>query len=88
VRFFYNGQPTQAIEGQTVAAALLSMNQRILRKTPRRHEPRGLLCGMGVCFDCLMRIDDRPNQQACLTLIADGMRVETQAGNGGRSDQQ
>jgi hypothetical protein len=37
---------------------------------------------MGVCFDCLVTIDDQPNQQACMTLVRPGMRVERQAGAG------
>jgi predicted molibdopterin-dependent oxidoreductase YjgC len=37
---------------------------------------------MGVCWDCALVIDGRPNQRACMTPVADGMRVETQAGFG------
>ena len=82
VRFFFNDREVEAYEGESVAAALLATGQCILRRTPRRNEPRGLFCGMGVCFDCLMRIDDQPNRQACLTPVADGMRVEMQDGKG------
>jgi predicted molibdopterin-dependent oxidoreductase YjgC len=35
---------------------------------------------MGVCFDCLVTIDDVPNQQACLVLVTRGMRIRTQHG--------
>ncbi|MEO2015051.1 MAG: (2Fe-2S)-binding protein [Fuerstiella sp.] len=82
VRIFFNDQEFQAYEGETVAAALLAAEQCVLRKTARRHEPRGLFCGMGVCFECLVCIDGQPNRQACLTPVADGMRVEIQVGNG------
>lgn len=82
VEFTYDGQPVQAYEGETVAAALLALHQRTLRYTSRRGEPRGLFCGMGVCFDCLMQIDGRPNVQACMTPVREGMRVETQRGSG------
>lgn len=85
VRFFFNDREIEAYEGETVAAALLAAGQGVLRRTSRRGEPRGLFCGMGVCFDCLMLIDNRPNQQACLTPVAEGMRVEIQVGNGSRS---
>jgi predicted molibdopterin-dependent oxidoreductase YjgC len=37
---------------------------------------------MGVCFDCLVRVDGRPNRRACQTLAAEGLRVETQRGAG------
>jgi NADH dehydrogenase/NADH:ubiquinone oxidoreductase subunit G len=35
---------------------------------------------MGVCFECLVTIDDVGNRQACLIPVRDGMRVETQKG--------
>lgn len=82
VHFTFNGREMEAYEGETVAAALLALEQRLLRRTSRRGEPRGLFCGMGVCFDCLMQIDGRPNMQACVTPVRDGMHVETQQGNG------
>jgi aerobic-type carbon monoxide dehydrogenase small subunit (CoxS/CutS family) len=65
-----------------VAAALLAAGKRSLRVTPRRGEPRGLFCGMGVCFDCLVEVDGRPSVRACRTTVKAGMRVETQQGLG------
>ena len=82
VRFTFDGQTLQATAGQTVAAALLAAGHRGLRRSTRRNEPRGLFCGMGVCFECLLQIDGRPNVQACLTPVAEGMQVETQHGWG------
>jgi len=82
VALMYDGQPIQAYEGETIAAALLALHQRQLRRTIRRDDPRGVFCNMGVCFDCLMQIDGRPNVQACLTPVRDGMSVETQRGSG------
>lgn len=82
VRLLVDGEPLEAREGESVAAALLAAGRRELRRTNRRDEARGLFCGMGVCFDCLMRIDGRPNVQACLVPVAEGMRVETQRGLG------
>ena len=32
---------------------------------------------MGVCFDCLVTVDGRPNQRACLTKVAAGMEVRS-----------
>ncbi len=68
--------------GDTVAAALLAAGRRVCRWTGRRQEPRGLLCGMGVCFECQVQIDGRPGVRACQTPVAEGMRVETQRGAG------
>jgi predicted molibdopterin-dependent oxidoreductase YjgC len=73
-----NGQRKQASVGQTVAAALTEANVATLRHTPN-HAPRGLFCGMGVCFECLVTINDIPEQRACMTLIEPGMKIETDA---------
>ncbi len=37
---------------------------------------------MGLCFDCLVVVDGVPNTRACMTLVAEGMRVERQVGLG------
>ncbi len=38
--------------------------------------PRGIFCGMGVCFDCLVTVDGRREVRACITPVRAGMRVE------------
>ncbi|HZD57420.1 MAG TPA: (2Fe-2S)-binding protein, partial [Anaerolineales bacterium] len=52
----------------------LSAGMRIFRHSPQGG-PRGLFCGMGVCFECLVTIDDLPGQRACLTTVRPGMRI-------------
>jgi predicted molibdopterin-dependent oxidoreductase YjgC len=32
---------------------------------------------MGVCFECMVDVNGRPNQQACLITPEDGMEVTT-----------
>ena len=82
VELVVDGQPVRAYEGESVAAALLAAGRRALRTTGRRGEPRGLYCGIGACFDCVMAVDGRPGVRACQTPVRDGMRVETQHGAG------
>jgi len=82
VELIVDGLPLCAFRGETVAAALLAAGKRALRTTSRRAEPRGLYCGIGVCFDCVMTIDGRPNVRACQTQVQAGMRVESQSGHG------
>lgn len=82
VRFFFNNQSIEAVKGQSVAAALMANEQYVLRQSSRRNEPRGLFCGMGICFECLMCIDGKPNQRACQIPVSEGMQVEVQQGNG------
>ena len=82
VEIVVDGQPVRAFEGETVAAALLAGGRRALRTTARRHEPRGVYCGIGVCFDCVMTVDGIPNVRTCQTPVRAGMRVESQPGDG------
>ena len=82
IRFLLDGAPLEAYEGETVAAALVAAGRRGLRHTSRHGQPRGVFCGMGVCFECLVQIDGRPGVKACTTPVAEGMRVETQRGAG------
>lgn len=63
--------------GLPLGAVLHRLRDGVLRHTDRRGEPRGLFCGMGVCFDCLVTVDGRPGIRACITPTAAGMRVET-----------
>lgn len=71
-----DGEPVQAYPGETVATVLLALGRRTFRHTDRLHAPRGLFCGMGVCFDCLVTIDGQPNVRACMTTVQAGMVVE------------
>ena len=80
--FLFDGEPITAFEGETVAAALLAAGSRTMRTTPVNGEPRGVFCGMGICFDCLVVIDSEPSRRACMTFAREGMRVETQVGFG------
>lgn len=77
-----NGQSVQVPKGETVAAAVLSCGLDHVRTTPVSGAPRAPFCLMGVCYDCLMVIDGRPNQRACMTQVREGMRIESQAGAG------
>jgi hypothetical protein len=80
IRFTFDGRPFAGRRGDTVAAALLAAGLAVCRTTPVSGAPRGPYCMMGVCFECLVTINDVGNRQACLVPLEAGMRVETQAG--------
>ena len=73
--FFANGTAIPVRSGQSVAAALLDAGIRRLRLSPRASTPRGAFCMMGVCQECVVRVDGRL-VQACLTECRPGMVVE------------
>jgi predicted molibdopterin-dependent oxidoreductase YjgC len=72
-----DGAPLKAYRGETIAGALLANGRRAWRRT-ENGQPRGLFCGMGICFDCLVAVDGVPNVRACITPVVDGMVVETE----------
>ncbi|KNE83855.1 MULTISPECIES: (2Fe-2S)-binding protein [Streptomyces] len=76
-----DGRPLAFIEGQTVAAALVAAGRVAWRTTRIGHRPRGVFCGIGVCFDCLVTIDGAGGQRACLVPARAGMTVTTGEGD-------
>ena len=82
VEITVDGQPLRTFQGENLAAALLAAGRRICRTTRRRREPRGVYCGIGICFDCLITVDGQPSVRACQTPVRAGMRVDTQSGDG------
>jgi predicted molibdopterin-dependent oxidoreductase YjgC len=78
VTVYINGAMHHVRSGLSVASALLEKNcGPVLRHTEVKGAPRGVFCNMGVCFDCLVTIDGRGNVRACMTTVADGMRITT-----------
>jgi predicted molibdopterin-dependent oxidoreductase YjgC len=82
VRFSFDGADISFEDGPTVGAALVAAGILAWRTTRVSGRPRGLFCGIGVCFDCLITVDGMPNVRACITPATDGMRVSTQEGTG------
>lgn len=74
-----NGKPVTAYLGESVATALLS-EEIVAMRTTTLGESRGAFCGMGVCFDCLVVVDGKPNTRACMTWVKEGMDIRTQDG--------
>lgn len=74
----FAGERLAAVPGETVAATLVA-HGHLAQSIDKAGAPRGVYCGMGVCHDCLVTIDGALSRRACLTKVADGMRVEPQA---------
>src|SRR5471032_2066141 len=72
----FDGRPLQALPGETVAATLAAADIVAYRHA-RSGAPRWPFCGMGVCFDCLVTIDGKPNQRACLAKVEAGMDIRS-----------
>jgi predicted molibdopterin-dependent oxidoreductase YjgC len=77
VTIFVNGRALQCRERMSVAAVLLEAEAGARFHFSRRlHEPRSLFCGMGICFECLVTVDGRPERRGCMIQVRDGMRIE------------
>ena len=74
-----DGAPVSAYLGETVAAVLFAEGSAQTRTTAGG-APRGVFCGMGTCFDCLVVVDGVPNTRACMTWVREGMEVSRQDG--------
>jgi sarcosine oxidase subunit alpha len=70
-----NGASIVVPAGTTVAVATAIAGQAC--RTSVSGEPRGPLCGMGICFECRVAIDGRPHRLGCQTLCEQGMEVRT-----------
>lgn len=70
-----NAQQVHVPEGATVAVAVALAGGAF--RTSRGGEPRAPVCGMGVCFECRVRIDGVAQLRACMTPARDGMQVRT-----------
>ncbi|MDQ2755619.1 MAG: (2Fe-2S)-binding protein [Actinomycetota bacterium] len=81
-RFDFDGRAVPFRVGQTLGAALVAAGTTAWRTTRVEGRPRGLFCGIGVCFDCLVMVDGHANQRACLVVARGGMKVVTQQGTG------
>lgn len=80
VEIIVDGQKISAYEGEPILAALLANGVKINRYTVKRHEPRGLFCGIGQCTDCAMIVDGKSNVRTCITPVKKGMVIKTQDG--------
>ena len=71
-----NGATVEVPDGATVAAAILLHGESTFRLS-RNGEPRGPVCGMGICFECRVTVDRVPHARSCQLLCGAGMEIET-----------
>ncbi|HEY7354641.1 MAG TPA: 2Fe-2S iron-sulfur cluster-binding protein [Terriglobales bacterium] len=71
-----NGRTLAVPQGATVAAAIVTAGTYC--RDSVKGEPRTVLCGMGICFECRAEVDGKPHQRTCQIICVSGMRVSTQ----------
>jgi len=73
-----NGRLVNVPDGVSVAAAILIAGVTTFRRSVTG-QPRGPLCGMGICFECRATIDGVPRQRTCQLPAQSGMEIQTDA---------
>ena len=76
VTIVVNGVSVTMPAGSMVSAAILKTGIVAFRRSVSG-EPRGPLCGMGICFECRVTIDGEAHCRSCQTVCRDGMDVRT-----------
>lgn len=80
VEFTFEGEKVTAWAGDSIAMALWAVAQLELRNSSSVGAPRGVLCNMGICYECLVVVDG-VTVRACTTMVHPGMKVQ----RGGKS---
>lgn len=78
LRIELDGSPVDGLHGQTIAGVLLGSGVLAWRRTSGSDRPRGVFCGIGVCFDCIVTVNGQRDVRACQRRATDGDRIETQ----------
>jgi predicted molibdopterin-dependent oxidoreductase YjgC len=78
LRITVDGEPVAGVAGQTLAGVLLAAGRRTWRRGPSGAQ-RGVFCGIGACFDCLLTVNGVRDVRACRRRARDGDAVETQS---------
>jgi predicted molibdopterin-dependent oxidoreductase YjgC len=73
-----DGEPVEGLEGQSIAGVLLGSGRLAWRTTAAGRRPRGVFCGIGVCYDCLITVNGLRDVRACQRVAADGDVLTTQ----------
>lgn len=73
----FDGTPLPYEPGQSIGAALMNAGITSWRTTRKKGKTRGLFCGIGVCYDCLLTVDGQLNQRACIVPAAPGAKIDT-----------
>jgi predicted molibdopterin-dependent oxidoreductase YjgC len=73
-----DGVPAAGVAGQSLAGVILASGSLGFRRTSVEGRPRGVFCGIGVCYDCLVEVNGQRDVRACQRRAAAGDAVVTQ----------
>ena len=73
-----DGVPASGVAGQSIAGVILAGGLLGFRRTSAHGRPRGVFCGIGVCYDCLVEVNGQRDVRACQRRAADGDLITVQ----------
>lgn len=73
-----DGAPVEVPAYTSVVAAVVRRYGVRATRVSVSGQPRTALCGMGICQECRMTVDDRAHVLACQTMCRDGMTIRTE----------
>jgi hypothetical protein len=72
VTIVVDGAAMTGVLGQTLAGVMLSAGVEAWRRTSLGDRPRGVFCGIGVCFDCVAVVNGLADVRVCQRRARDG----------------
>ncbi len=72
-----DGEMITGVLGQSIAGIIMAGDRLGFRHTAKLNRPRGVFCGIGVCFDCLVEVNGLSDVRACQRKASDGDVVVT-----------
>lgn len=74
--FKFDDQLIKAHKGETILVALMKNGIHHLRDAPTDGKPRGAFCCMGLCQECVVKVDGKL-VESCETIATDGLIVQS-----------
>lgn len=79
LQFSFNGIEMSALEGEVITSALYAAGVTIFGHHHHDGAAQGIYCVNGQCSQCMVIADGKP-VKGCMTLVHDGMKVESMEG--------
>jgi len=76
IHLLIDGEPCSVPRGTSIAAAIMISGKPVLRHSVAG-EPRGPVCGMGICFECRVTVNGVPHIRSCMTTCEPGIEIRT-----------
>ena len=73
-----DGTPARGVAGQSLAGVILASGTLGFRRTSVLGRPRGVFCGIGVCYDCLVEVNGLRDVRACQRRASEGDVITVQ----------